>query len=105
MRLLLVAKSAWSGSGPDGRDYPAILSGMTVGFVRGLVRTARERGYPLTYVFPAFTGPSEVTFVDDDDPLPPEVVARPFWDGPIAKSAVSAAPVELSAILTDVVGD
>ena len=102
MRLLLVAKSAFSGTGPDGREYPAILSGMTVGFVRGLVRTALERGHPLTYVFPATTGPSEVTFVDDADPLPDGVVARPFWDGPIAKSAVSAAPVELQALVADV---
>ena len=58
MRLLLVAKSAYSGTGSDGRAYPAILSGMTVGFVRGLVRTALAQGHPLTYVFPAFTGPS-----------------------------------------------
>jgi len=105
MRLLLVAKSAYSGTGPDGRPYPAILSGMTVGFVRGLVRTALARGHPLTYVFPAFTGPSEVTFVDDKDPLPAEVVARPFWDGPITKSAVSAAPVEFTAVVGDVCAD
>jgi glycosyltransferase involved in cell wall biosynthesis len=102
MRLLLVAKSAYSGVGPDGRPYPAILSGMTVGFVRGLVRTALARGYSLTYVFPAFTGPSEVTFVDDADPVPAAVTARPFWDGPIAKSAVSAGPVEFTTVVGDI---
>ncbi|HMG42345.1 MAG TPA: glycosyltransferase family 4 protein [Acidimicrobiales bacterium] len=101
MRLLLVAKSAWSGSGPDGREYPAILSGMTVGFVRGLVRTSLAQGHELTYVFPATVGPSEVTFVDAADPLPDGVVSRPFWDGPIAKSAISAASVELLAIVAD----
>jgi glycosyltransferase involved in cell wall biosynthesis len=105
MRLLLVAKSAYSGTLPDGRGYPAILSGMTVGFVRGLVRTGLAQGHELTYVFPAFTGPSEVTFVDDRDPLPDAVVARPFGDGPIAKSAVSAAAVEFTAVVADVCAD
>ena len=105
MRILLVAKSAYSGVGPDGRAHPAILSGMTVGFVRGLVRAALAGGHPLTYVFPATTGPSEVTFVDDADPLPAGVDARPFWDGPIAKSAVSAGPVELQAVVADVCAD
>ena len=102
MRLLLVAKSAYSGVGPGGRAYPAILSGMTVGFVRGLVRTALADDHPLTYVFPATTGPSEVTFVDDVDPLPEGVVARPFWDDPVAKSAVSAGPVEFTALIADI---
>ena len=105
MRLLLVAKSAYSGVGPDGRAHPAILSGMTVGFVRGLVRASLAGGHPLTYVFPAYTGPSEVTFVDDADPLPDGVVARPFWDGPVAKSAVSAGPVEFQAVVADVCAD
>lgn len=105
MRILLVAKSAYSGAGPDGRTHPAILSGMTVGFVRGLVRAALTGGHPLTYVFPATTGPSEVTFVDDADPLPAGVDARPFWDGPIAKSAVSAGAVELQAVVADVCAD
>ena len=102
MRLLLVAKSAYSGVGPDGRAYPAILSGMTVGFVRGLVRAALENDHPLTYVFPAYTGPSEVTFVDDADPLPAGVVARPFWDAPIAESAVPSGPVEFTALIADI---
>lgn len=105
MRILLVAKSAYSGTGPDGRDFPAILSGMTVGFVRGLVRSALAGGHPLTYVFPASTGPKEVTFVDDADPLPAGVDARPFWDGPIAKSAVSAGPVEFQSVVADVCAD
>ncbi|HEY8544343.1 MAG TPA: hypothetical protein VIL36_04815 [Acidimicrobiales bacterium] len=105
MRILLVAKSAYSGVGPGGRPYPAILSGMTVGFVRGLVRAALAGGHPLTYVFPATAGPAEVTFVDDADPLPAGVDARPFWDGPIAKSAVSAGAVELQAVVADVCAD
>lgn len=96
MRILLVAKSAYSGSG-----HPAILSGMTVGFVRGLIRAALARGDELTYVFPAFPGPAEVTFVDDDDPLPAGVVARPFSDEPIPKSAIGAAPVRFVATLAD----
>jgi len=105
MRILLVAKSAYSGVDPDGRAHPAILSGMTVGFVRGLVRAALVGDHPLTYVFPASTGPSEVTFVDDADPLPAGVDARPFWDGPIAKSAVAAGAVEFQAVIADVCAD
>jgi glycosyltransferase involved in cell wall biosynthesis len=105
MRILLVAKSAYSGAGPDGRVHPAILSGMTVGFVRGLVRASLAGGHPLTYVFPAYAGPSEVTFVDDADPLPEGIVARPFRDGPIPKSAVSAGPVEFQAVVADACAD
>jgi glycosyltransferase involved in cell wall biosynthesis len=102
MRLLLVAKSAYSGVHDDGRSYPAILSGHTVGFVRGLVRAARTRGDRITYVFPGFAGPAEVSFFDAADPVPVDVDARPYWDEPLPKSAVSSAPVELCALLADI---
>jgi glycosyltransferase involved in cell wall biosynthesis len=102
MRLLLVAKSAYSGAHGDGRSHPAILSGHTVGFVRGLVRTARSRGDHITYLYPGFAGPAEVSFFDAADPVPADVDARPFWDEPLPKSAVSSAPVELCAHLADI---
>jgi glycosyltransferase involved in cell wall biosynthesis len=100
MRVLLVAKSAYSGVQGEGRSHPAILSGHTVGFVRGLLRTAQGRGDEVVYLYPGFAGPAEVCFFDPADRVPPEVDARPFWDDPLPKSALSSAPVELGAQVT-----
>jgi glycosyltransferase involved in cell wall biosynthesis len=105
MRLLLVAKSAYSGVNGDGRTHPAILSGHTVGFVRGLVRAARSRGDSITYVYPGYAGPAEVCFFDAADPVPADVDARPFWDEPLPKSAVSSGPVEFCATLAEICAD
>jgi glycosyltransferase involved in cell wall biosynthesis len=101
MRVLLVAKSAFSGVHGEGRSHPAILSGHTVGFVRSFLRTAGQRGHEVTYVYPGFVGPGEACFFDAADTAPIEVDARPFWDDQLPKSAVSAAAVELCAQVSE----